>query len=132
MFPRLVERRIEEAMRAGAFDGLPGRGRPLRWEDESGVPEEWRLAFRILRSARLAPAWVDLDGEIRAEAAAARRQFRSEHQSLGRERARNRLARRLADLNRKISDLNLMVPHARFQRRHLDPGREGEAAFEGE
>ncbi|MCS7033811.1 MAG: DUF1992 domain-containing protein [Phycisphaerae bacterium] len=48
---RVAERRIEEAMRAGKFDNLPGAGRPLELEP---IPpgEEARLrwwALRILR-----------------------------------------------------------------------------------
>jgi hypothetical protein len=39
---RLAERKIEEAVREGLFDNLPGRGRPLVLEDLSRVPPELR------------------------------------------------------------------------------------------
>ena len=47
----IAERRIEEAMAEGAFDNLPGKGQPLELEDMSNVPEELRMAYKILRNA---------------------------------------------------------------------------------
>ena len=37
-FWRIAEERIKEAQRAGAFDNLPGKGKPLDLEDLSWVP----------------------------------------------------------------------------------------------
>ena len=47
----IAERRIEEAMQKGEFDNLPGQGKPLELEDLSNVPEELRMAYKILRNA---------------------------------------------------------------------------------
>ena len=47
----IAERRIEEAMQKGEFDNLPSQGRPLELEDLSNVPEELRMAYKILRNA---------------------------------------------------------------------------------
>lgn len=47
----IAEKRIEEAQAKGEFDNLPGRGRPLELEDMSHVPEELRMAYKILRNA---------------------------------------------------------------------------------
>jgi hypothetical protein len=55
----LAEARIEEAMREGAFDDLPGAGRPLQLDDDRLVPEELRAAYRILKNAGLAPPEVE-------------------------------------------------------------------------
>ncbi len=52
----LAERKIAEAVAKGEFTGLPGEGRPLDLEDDALVPEEERLANRILKNAGLAPA----------------------------------------------------------------------------
>jgi hypothetical protein len=38
-FWRIAEERILEAQRAGVFDDLPGKGKPLELEDLSWVPE---------------------------------------------------------------------------------------------
>ncbi len=63
-FQRIVEERIVEAQRAGAFDNLPGQGKPLRLEDLSWVPEDMRVAFLILRNAHVLPPEVELLKEI--------------------------------------------------------------------
>lgn len=49
-FDDLIERRIEEARRQGAFDDLPGSGRPLELDDDRLVPEELRVAWRDRKS----------------------------------------------------------------------------------
>ena len=51
----IAEKRIEEAQARGEFDDLPGRGRPLELEDMSHVPEELRMAYKILRNAGCLP-----------------------------------------------------------------------------
>ena len=69
----LVESRIRDAQARGEFDDLPGAGRPLPDEDLAGVPDELRVAFRILRNAGCVPAEVDalrdLDALVRRLAA---------------------------------------------------------------
>ena len=55
----LVESRIREAQERGEFDHLPGAGRPLPDEDLSGVPQELRVAYRVLRNAGCLPPEVD-------------------------------------------------------------------------
>nr|WP_096400387.1 DnaJ family domain-containing protein [Candidatus Desulfovibrio trichonymphae] len=37
------------------MDNLPGRGRPLELEDMSHIPEELRMAYKILRNAACLP-----------------------------------------------------------------------------
>ena len=61
---RIVEEKIVEAQKAGAFDNLPGQGKPLRLEDLSGVPEEIRVAYLILRNAHVLPPEAELLKEI--------------------------------------------------------------------
>jgi hypothetical protein len=54
-FFHLVERRLEEAERAGVFRDLPGSGAPLRLDDLSAVPAELRASFLLLRGAGFVP-----------------------------------------------------------------------------
>ena len=63
-FQKIAERRILEAMREGAFDNLPGAGQPLKLEDDSHVPEDLRIAYKILRNAGYVPQEVALRKEI--------------------------------------------------------------------
>lgn len=48
---RLAEERIDKAMKEGAFDGLPGSGRPLLLEDDTMVPEDLRMAYKVLKNS---------------------------------------------------------------------------------
>lgn len=63
-FDEIIERRIKQAQQNGDFDNLPGRGRPLEIEDDSGVPEDLRLAYKILKNANCLPPEVELRKEI--------------------------------------------------------------------
>lgn len=51
----VAEERIQEAMRRGAFDNLPGAGRPLDLDDDLLVSPELRIANRILKNAGCVP-----------------------------------------------------------------------------
>ncbi|MFQ5442165.1 MAG: DUF1992 domain-containing protein [Thermodesulfobacteriota bacterium] len=63
-FERLAEERIRAAMNRGEFTGLTGAGRPLKLEDDSAVPVDLRLAFKILKNAGFLPAELELKKEI--------------------------------------------------------------------
>jgi hypothetical protein len=54
-FFHIAEQRIVQAERAGVFDNLPGRGKPLRLEDLSGVPEELRASWILLKTHGFLP-----------------------------------------------------------------------------
>jgi len=63
-FTLLAERRILEAQQQGAFDDLPGKGKPLIFEDLTGVPEELRMGYKILKNAGFIPPELQLQQEI--------------------------------------------------------------------
>ncbi len=60
----LVERRIQAAMARGEFDNLPGAGAPLDLDDDSLVPEELRVAYRLLRNAGYVPPELSQVSEV--------------------------------------------------------------------
>jgi len=64
MLHLLAEQRIEEAIREGAFDDLPGTGRPLELDDDRLVPQEARVAYRILKNAGFVPPELETRKEI--------------------------------------------------------------------
>ncbi len=64
-FQKIIEKRIQEAVNRGDFDDLPGRGQPLQVEDDSRVPEDLRLAYKILKNANCLPPELELRKEIR-------------------------------------------------------------------
>ncbi len=63
-FAVLAERKIEEALRRGELDNLALKGRPIPIEDLSDVPEELRMAFKILKNAGVLPEELQLHREI--------------------------------------------------------------------
>ena len=63
-FAAIAERRIAEAIARGEFDRLPGAGKPLALDDDSLVPEEVRVAYRILKNAGFVPEEAEQFAEI--------------------------------------------------------------------
>lgn len=62
----IVDRQIREAMERGDFDNLRGAGKPLNLHRDPGVPEEWELAFNLLKNAGYAPDWIETRKEVDA------------------------------------------------------------------
>jgi hypothetical protein len=63
-YARIVEQRIREAQENGEFDNLPGRGQPLRLEENSHIPEDLRIAYKILKNADCLPPEIQEKKEI--------------------------------------------------------------------
>ena len=55
---------IQSAIERGELDDLPGVGAPLLRDDDSVVPQELRMAYRILRNAGFVPEEVAVRREI--------------------------------------------------------------------
>lgn len=133
-----VDKAIREAQERGEFDNLPGKGKPLRWDDEH-VPPEWRMAARILKNAGFAPSWIEDDKWIRAERKAVRQLLdsfvdwyrqevaalagkpelevaeRLEELAVARERRIAVYRERAGKLNKRIDNFNLTVPVSELQ-----------------
>lgn len=81
-----VDQAIEQAAAEGAFEDLPGTGRPLK--SESGiVPNELRVPFKVLENAGMAPAWVEMAAEIERRIDELRAARREHEQRMRRARA---------------------------------------------
>ncbi len=64
-FEKLIESRIKKAQDQGAFDDLPGSGQPLHLEEDRHIPEDLRMAYKVLKNADCLPPEVQLRKEIR-------------------------------------------------------------------
>jgi hypothetical protein len=64
-FEKLIEARIKKAQEQGAFENLPGSGKPLPLEDDRHIPEDLRMAHKVLKNADCLPPEVQLRKEIR-------------------------------------------------------------------
>lgn len=62
---RIAEQRIQEAMQRGEFENLRGKGRPIEYEDDSFVPPDLRMAYKILKNSGYLPPELETAKEIR-------------------------------------------------------------------
>ena len=63
-FYRIIEERIRAAQKKGVFENLEGSGKPLNLEDDRHIPEDLRLAHKILKNADCLPPEIELKKEI--------------------------------------------------------------------
>lgn len=64
-FEKLIESRIKKAQDEGAFENLPGSGQPLHLEEDLYIPDDLRMAHKVLKNADCLPPEVQLRKEIR-------------------------------------------------------------------
>ncbi len=136
-----IEDHIRRAMEEGKFDDLPGKGKPLKLEDDALTDPEWRLAHHMLRSSGFTLPWIERRQEI---------ERRMESRGAGSEALAGRGARKrfpagmriipisrlngerqsiyswsgCGAINQEIRSYNLEVPSERFQLRPVDSQRE--------
>jgi len=130
---RVVETILDKADRDGTFDHLRGEGKPIEWQDETHVPEEQRLAYRVLRDNDCRLPWMDEAEALDCDLIKLRQQF---HQAwLNAADAGERKALKtswhqaVSEYNRRIFEYNLRVPLPRFQRMHIDAEQDGTSIF---
>ncbi len=140
---RIIEQKIREAQEEGKFDNLSGKGRPLNLDENPFEDPAWRMANDLLKEQGFRPGWLEDDVTLREKLAQTRtalartRDWRAEQlAALGArddpeasrrrawvaaewDRAVERFRESLAQINAGIANLNLKVPHERFQRRKL-------------
>lgn len=129
---------VDEAIRAaeadGAFDNLPGHGKPLTWRNDEAAGD-MRLAFHLLANAGFSPEWIErgklLRGRVeaiesrveafdawciseRAELERARRTNEASRATLRATAAHqaDRIRTEISALNDQIDKYNLVVPVA--------------------
>ncbi len=126
-FGNISDEIIKRAMQEGAFDDLPGKGKPLNLDVNPYESEEWRTAYRVLRSNGYSLPWL----EMRKEIEEAINQVRSDalgvwlsgRTDLWTEQIKV-CEERIKALNERIFKYNLQVPSAQFQRQPLNLARE--------
>lgn len=134
----LVDKKIREAMEQGEFDELRGKGAPVDLTENPFADPDWRTAYRLLRNAGFAPAWIEERKDIDAAIDDARIQLKrawivlvnargSEHQSEAEDRWERSVAlfkKQAKQLNRRIAAWNLKVPSTGFQRPGINEQRQ--------
>ena len=98
---RLAEDKILAAIERGELDNLPSAGKPLVFDTNPFVPEDLRLAYKVLKDAGYLPPEMELRREIvtlKSLLAAATDGDGDEEQ-----------ARLVKEINRRVLRLNLML-----------------------
>lgn len=128
----VMDELIEEAMQAGAFDDLPGHGKPLKLIKNPYAPGT-ELAYQLLKDNNYTLPWIaerqavleeveKLRAEIgplwrryQAEYQLARSEFRRQSLILGWESHLESWQERIVRINKQIADLNLKQPGERLE-----------------
>jgi hypothetical protein len=100
---RIAEERIRKAVEEGVFEKLKNEGKQLSFEDETWVPEDLKMAYRVLKNAGHIPPELELKKEIM--------NLRSLVETIDDDAER---MKKLAELNYKLLCFNMM------RRRPLD------------
>jgi DnaJ homolog subfamily C member 28 len=115
-FSDLIDQHVAAAQQAGMFDNLPGSGKPLDLNDDSHVPAEDRTGHRLLKNAGMAPAWIELQKEIREQQETLERWLERANERwvhcgpLQREQLRTEHSQKISELNKLITSYNLSAP----------------------
>jgi DnaJ homolog subfamily C member 28 len=125
-----AEKRLREAIEAGEFDNLPGKGKPIDLAENPFEDPDLRVVHKLLRDAGFAPAWIEERKDIEATYQLARQTLsrawalyqpkgRSPHDA---EWQRNvvEFRAKVSELNARIRLYNLKAPAVVFHRRQLD------------
>jgi hypothetical protein len=97
----LVNQRIEEAMRSGAFDNLRNKGKPLDTSPEPYVPPDMQMANSLLKNNELTPAWIGDRGAMLAAIDRFRDKLRTVAADFAQARAEAATPQRLAQLDER-------------------------------
>lgn len=63
-FEKIAEQKIRKGVEEGFFDNLPNSGQPLVYEDETAVPEDLRMVYKMLKNAGYIPPELELRKQI--------------------------------------------------------------------
>lgn len=116
---RIAEEKIKQAIEDGLFNNLSGMGKPIDWKDYPFAPEDWKMAFDVLKQNGYKLPWMDKREEIDQLFSKA---IRDCEQNLKYQPAiaRAEFFKQVEAINRMVFDYNLMVPSSQFQILNFD------------
>lgn len=138
----MVNDRLDEAIKRGDFDSLPGKGKPLNFNDNPNEPSDMRMANRLLKNNELSPAWIGDRRALMAESEQLRaeigRQWTWHYNAYTGEKTADRQAEiaaswaatigrweeQITEINRRILDFNLTNPIWRLELLRFNLDRE--------
>ena len=126
----MAEKMLREAIEAGEFDNLPGKGKPIDLSENPFEDPDLRVVHKLLRNAGFAPAWIEERKDIDAQFQLAQQTLRrawSLYNPSGKspneaawQRNLSEFCTNVAELNSRIKIYNLKAPAAVFHRRQID------------
>ena len=133
--PRSLDEQIKKAIENGAFDDLPGRGKPMDLNENPFENPSWRMANRMLRSSGFSLPWIETRKEIEVDYKEAigtlKRTWQWRTASLDTRkpeagielewlRALDEFELQISELNKRIFNYNLEAPLDQFKLRHIN------------
>lgn len=133
-----IDQQIEEAQRSGKFDNLPGKGKPLKLNENPFQDPALDAAYTLLKDNDFTLPWIAEGKEIdemlaKARLALARswavyqRDRVGEHAAWAKsewDRAERAFREQIAAINKKILNYNVAIPNSRFEKFKLNPDTE--------
>ena len=135
-----IEEHIRKAIEDGKFNDLPGKGKPLKLEDDTFEDPDWRLAYHVLREGGYSLPWIEQRREIETEIEATRtallQAWEWRQEALAEKkwayamveedwrRALKVFEQKVAKINQMIFDYNLQTPTDSMQIMKLNPQTE--------
>ena len=128
---RIAHEKIRDSMGRGEFKNLKGMGKPLSREHDNPVIDDMQQKLnRLLSNAGFAPEWISLDKEIRQSIENVKKRLSTCWSKCGPypmtperekewEQELEELSQTVKTINRKINNLNLIVPSLSAQRTHV-------------
>ncbi|MBF0233575.1 MAG: DUF1992 domain-containing protein [Desulfamplus sp.] len=116
-FDALVEERILKAQKNGDLDNLPGQGKPLNLDDMA-IPEDFRMAYRVLKNSGFVPPEVEIRNEIKKLEELLQSMDDNKHQEDGEKQPHGRTLseaeiKRRSEVRKKLDFLMLKLNNSR-------------------
>jgi enterochelin esterase family protein len=117
-----IDKAIREAVDNSTVNNLPGKGKPLQFDQDSSTPDEQRMALKIMRENEIVPEWVLMSRELETEEAALLKRIRRAAQDSF--AAPPKLVDAVKAHNMKVLTFNLKAPQGINHRRQINLDRE--------
>jgi hypothetical protein len=111
-FTLLAEEKIKAAYEKGEFDDLPGKGKPLEMDLLMEIPEDLRMAYRIMKNA----GYTEEEKEIRKELMTIEELIRQCHDEQERKRLEKQWSEQLIRYNQLLSKRKVKTNSSIFKR----------------
>lgn len=123
-----IDKSIREFLNGGVTSNLEGAGKPLRLSDDANVPDDMRVAYKIMAEHEILPEWIELGKELEKRAENLHRAIKQhvtaykeglqrakspteqDHIVAVWESAQKKLAEQVKEYNDKVLTYNLKVP----------------------